>query len=236
MKSTAFLLILISFLSTSVSSGQKNNKKIIIAGVVVDSEKNPINDAMILIDNKKTGSVTNENGYYKVKVSPKAKLISILTFRNGMIEDTINGRTIINFSFGTFAAPQEKIQVKAEPGERVNIGYGTVSRKEATTPISNINGQNKKYSSYQNIYDMIRGEVSGVLVIGKTITISGTSTTNSNNQPLIVVDGTVVATVDDIQPQLVKSIDLLKGASASIYGSRGANGVLLITLIKSVQK
>ena len=236
MKSTAFLLILISFLSTSVSSGQKNNKKIIIAGVVVDSVKNPINDAMILIDNKQTGSVTNENGYYKVKVSPKAKLISIFTFRNGMKEDFINGRTIINFTFGTVAAPQEKIQVKAEPEERVNVGYGTVTRKEATSSIANINGQNKKYSSYQNIYDMIRGEVSGVLVIGKTITISGTSTTNSNNQPLIVVDGTTVASVDDILPQMVKSIDLLKGASASIYGARGANGVLLITLIRGNQK
>ena len=236
MKSTAFLLILISFLSTSVSSGQKNNKKIIIAGVVVDSEKNPINDAMILIDNKKTGSVTNEKGYYKVKVSPKAKIISIFTFRNGMKEDAINGRTIINFTFDTVAPPQEKIQAKAEPEERVNVGYGTVSRKEATSSISNIDGQNKKYSSYQNIYNMIKGEVPGVIVIGKTITISGTSTTNSNNQPLIVVDGTIVTTIDDIQPQMVKSIDLLKGAPASIYGSRGANGVLLINLIKGVQK
>jgi TonB-dependent SusC/RagA subfamily outer membrane receptor len=73
-------------------------------------------------------------------------------------------------------------------------------------------------------------------VIGKTITISGTSTTNTNNQPLIVVDGTIVTTIDDILPQMVKSIDLLKGAQASIYGSRGANGVLLINLIKGVQK
>ena len=236
MKLKIFFVLILAFVTVNVSTGQKNNKKRIIAGVVVDSDKNPIVDAMVLIDDKKTGRVTNNNGYYKVKVSPKAKLISILTFRNGMIEDTINGRTIINFTVESVAAAQEKIQVKTEPEERVNIGYGTVSRKEATTPISNINGQNKKYSSYQNIYDMIRGEISGVLVVGKTITISATSTNNPNNQPLIVVDGTIVTTVDDIQPQMVKSIDLLKGASASIYGARGANGVLLINLIRGVQK
>lgn len=53
---------------------------------------------------------------------------------------------------------------------------------------------------------------------------------NSNNQPLLVLDGTIVSTIDDIQPTQVKSVEVLKGASASIYGSRGANGVILIHL------
>jgi TonB-dependent SusC/RagA subfamily outer membrane receptor len=83
---------------------------------------------------------------------------------------------------------------------------------------------------------MIRGEVPGVRVVGNTISIQGPSSMNSGTQPLLVVNGMVVETIDDIRPQSVKSIDILKGSAASIYGSRGANGVVLITLIGAEKK
>jgi TonB-dependent SusC/RagA subfamily outer membrane receptor len=225
-----------TIVSVNISTAQKSNKKITISGYVLDSEKKPVIDAMVLIDDKKTSSVTNTKGFYKVKVSPEAERISILTFRNGISETTIQGRTTINFKVTSAADPTGKTETKTETEEVVDIGYGTVSRNEATTSVVNIDGQNKKYSSYQNIYEMIKGEISGVQVTGKNITISGSYTTNPNNEPLLVVDGNIVTTVDDIQPQMVKSISLLRGASASIYGSRGSNGVLLINLLKGAQK
>jgi TonB-dependent SusC/RagA subfamily outer membrane receptor len=77
---------------------------------------------------------------------------------------------------------------------------------------------------------MLRGEIPGVEVVGHSITIRGASTATMNTEPLFVVDGTPVMSIENILPQEVKSIDVLKGSAASIYGTRGTNGVILITL------
>jgi TonB-dependent SusC/RagA subfamily outer membrane receptor len=71
-----------------------------------------------------------------------------------------------------------------------------------------------------------------VQVSGKSITIRGRNSINSGGQPLIIVDGIMTSSLDNITPQMVKSIEVIKDASASIYGTRGANGVIIITLIK----
>ena len=78
---------------------------------------------------------------------------------------------------------------------------------------------------------MIRGEVPGVQVNGTSIIIQGASSLTLSTEPLFVVDGIVVNSIDYISPISVKSIEILKGSAASIYGSRGANGVILIRLI-----
>ena len=97
-------------------------------------------------------------------------------------------------------------------------------------------GANDKYASYQNIYDMIRGEIPGVQVNGKSILIQGPSSINLSTEPLLVVDGITVSSIDDISPTMVKSIEVLKGAAASVYGSRGSNGVILISLRGSPER
>jgi len=102
-----------------------------------------------------------------------------------------------------------------------------------TGTVNKIDGTNPKYASYRNIYDMIRGEVAGVQVMGNSIRIQGVGSLNLSTEPLYVVDGMVVSSIAEIQPYNVKSIEILKGSSASIYGSRGANGVILIKLIGS---
>ena len=73
-------------------------------------------------------------------------------------------------------------------------------------------------------------------VSGTNINIQGAASFYSGTQPLFVVDGTIVDSIDDIIPSQVKSIEVLKGPAASIYGSRGANGVILITLINGGDK
>ena len=120
--------------------------------------------------------------------------------------------------------------------EVVNIGYGYARKKDLATSVSNLNGQNTKYASYQNVYEMIQGEIPGVQVVGKKITIRGEATINASTDPLVLVDGIEMLlndnnTLDAINPRLVKSITILKGSAAAIYGSRAANGVILITLI-----
>jgi len=230
MKLTAFLLILISFLPTPVS-GQKNNKMIVISGLVTNVRQKPLAGAMVLIDGKNTNRTTNNNGIYKIKVRPDADSITIVTFTNEIRTVAINGRTNIDFILVALPLSQQKAQEKQSNDEQVNIGYGSVNRKNLSTPVTTADGRNNRYASYRDIYDILR-ELPGVIVSGNSVRIQGVSSINSGTQPLFVVDGIPVGTIDQISPSTVANISVLKGASTAVYGSRGANGVIIITLTK----
>jgi len=230
MKLTAFLLILISFLPTLVS-WQKNNKKIVVSGSVTNVRQKPLAGAMVLIDGKNTNRTTNNNGIYKIKVRPDADSITIVTFTNEIRTVAINGRTNIDFILVALPLSQQKAQEKQSNDEQVNIGYGSVNRKNLSTPVTTADGRNNRYASYRDIYDILR-ELPGVIVSGNSVRIQGVSSINSGTQPLFVVDGIPVGTIDQISPSTVANISVLKGASTAVYGSRGANGVIIITLTK----
>jgi TonB-dependent SusC/RagA subfamily outer membrane receptor len=230
MKLTAFLLILISFLPTPVS-GQKNNKMIVISGLVTNVRQKPLAGAMVFIDGKNTNRTTNNNGIYKIKVRPDADSITIVTFTNEIRTVAINGRTNIDFILVALPLSQQNAQEKQSNDEQVNIGYGSVNRKNLSTPVTTADGRNNRYASYRDIYDILR-ELPGVIVSGNSVRIQGVSSINSGTQPLFVVDGIPVGTIDQISPSTVANISVLKGASTAVYGSRGANGVIIITLTK----
>ena len=232
MKLKIFLLILISVFSITVSSGQKTNKKTVVSGIVTDAQHKPVIGALILIDGKNTNIVTNNQGFYKVRVRPDADSITILTFNNGISNSVINGRTAIDFTLGGPSASNQNFQDKSGNNEVVDIGYGNVRKKDLLTPVSTIDGRNSKYATYKNIYEILKG-TPGVIVTGNSIKIQGISSFNLSTEPLFVVDGMVVESIEGISPTMVESISVLKGASTSIYGSRGANGVILITLISA---
>lgn len=116
--------------------------------------------------------------------------------------------------------------------EMVNIGYGKVSKKDLSYSVSKVNVKDQDIVAYSNIYDYLRGKVPG-LYIGPgdnpTILIRGRGTLNGSTDPLILVDGVEIKDISGINPNDVKSVEVLKDSSASIYGVRGANGVILIT-------
>lgn len=231
MKTRVIFLIMLAMVSFSVASGQKPGKKIKISGYVDDGTHASVVNAIVMIDGEKTGEVTNEKGFYKIKVNPESTKIGIFTSTNGVLEEPINGRTRINFTFEGSVPLQ--ITGRADPGdETIDIGYGSVKKRNVTSSVSKIDGTNPKYASYRSIYDMLRGEVPGVQVSGTSIKIQGASSLTLSTEPLFVVDGVTVNSIADILPYQVKSIQVLKGSSAAIYGSRGANGVLLINLVK----
>jgi TonB-dependent SusC/RagA subfamily outer membrane receptor len=217
------------------SYGQKNSKRNIITGYVVDANQYPVNNAIIMVDKNSTSVVTNERGFYKVRVNPYATSISIISFSHGMLEETINGRTRINFTFPTSILRHNNIPDYKPEEEEINVGYGTVKRKNLTTPVNKIYGNNRHYSSFNSIYDMLQGSVPGVLVNREQVLIRGISSIILGNEPLFIVDGTPVSTISDIPPQMVESIEVLKGPSSAIYGSRGANGAILVDLIGAPQ-
>jgi TonB-dependent SusC/RagA subfamily outer membrane receptor len=230
MRINIILIFVLSLFIINPALGQSSSKRVIISGTVLDSNQKPIKGAIIFIDNQKTNTETDEKGFYKIKVSQKAKSISVFTLLNGLNKAEIGGRTTINFELKAAGSSQKSSDQNQLNDETVNVGYGTMKKKDLTTQVGKIDGANKKYLSYQNIYDMIRGELPGVQVIGQKIVIQGPSSINLPSDPLLVVDGITVNSIDDISPQNVKSIEVLKGAAASIYGSRGSNGVILIYL------
>jgi len=232
MKTKVFFLILLSVLLITNVSGQKNNKKIVVTGLVTDVQNKPITGALVMVDGKNTNIATNSNGIYKVKVRPDADTITIITFNNGISALPINSRTTINFTLRASGLVQQNFQDNSKGEEAVNIGYGNVKQKDLLTNVSTIDGRSGKYATYKNIYEILKG-TPGVMVNGNSIKIQGQSSFNAGTEPLFVVDGMTVGSIDGISPTMIESISVLKGAATSIYGSRGANGVILITLIKA---
>ncbi len=227
MKTKLLFLIMLSFLCINNISAQKSNKKITITGTILDADSVPIPNSIIMIDGQKTNSVTNSNGEYKIKVKPTAKRIGIFTFGSGFREEAINGRTNITIRLSKVTA-QKPDEVNAEGEQGVGVGYASVKKKNVTTQVSSIDGTKSKYASYSNIADMIQREVSGVKISGSTVVIQDSKDFFGSVPALIVVDGVYMNGLPDISPVQVKSIEVLKGASAAIYGSRGYGGVIVI--------
>ena len=228
------LVLTILLLSLSVSSfALKSGKKYYLTGQVLDVNNKPVSGAMVLIDNKSSDVVTDDKGMYKVRVNADAAQISVLNLSGVLMKEEINGRTVINFSLSE-AAPLKEVVMQENPdNEVVNIGYGSVQKKDLASSVGNIDGQNKKFALYHSIFDVIKGEVPGVQVAGNSITIRGIGTVNASSDPLILVDGVEVKveSLGAIVPQTVRSISILTGSDASIYGSKAANGVIMITLM-----
>ncbi len=219
--------MMLSFLCVTNISAQKSNKKITITGTVLDADSVPIPNSIIMIDGEKTNSVTDSKGEYKIKVKPTVQRIGIFSFSNGFREEAINGRTNITIIL-TKVSAQKPDEVNAQGEQGVGVGYGNVKKKNVTTQVSSIDGTNKKYASYRSIGDMIQREVSGAKVNGSTVIIQGARDFFGPVPALIVVDGVYVDGLPEISPIQVKSIEVLKGTAAAIYGSRAYGGVIVI--------
>lgn len=235
MKNILLVSLVILACFSNVTFGQSKNKKITITGKVVDATQKPVEGAVIFIDKVKTNSVTDQNGIYKIKVNPDAKEILVFTLFYGTNEEAIDGRTSIDFVLKAKSASNAG-KIKTDDNESVNVGYGTSLKKDATSSVGSIDGQDPSLINSLTIYDMIRGHVAGVEVSGTSIKIRGTSSLNISTEPLFVVDGVIVNSIEDISPQTVKSIEVLKGPAASVYGTRGSNGVILITRLSGKDK
>lgn len=235
MKSKLFLLVIISFFIINEGHAQKRKraKKTALKGLVIDTENNPVINASIFIDGKNCGTLSDEDGLFEIKVKSDVKTITIFTLFNGVTELKYHGQEKITFVLiqgNTIMQDPLNTSSKKEE-DLVDVGYGKVLKRNLITSVGIVNKEHIKNTyHYSNIYAMIKGEVSGVTVSGGNITIRGISSLNLSNEPLFVVDGVPTSGISDLSPDDVKSISVLKGASAAIYGSRGANGVILIRL------
>lgn len=232
MKSNLLLVLLLSFITIQVSYAQKTNKKIKISGTVVDAGSRPVDGAIILIDGVQTNVSTNSSGEYSIRVLPTAKSITAMSlFSNSVKTIDIDGRTVVNIIFDK-SGTNTSTQV-SKANETADIGYGTSEKNQTAASGSKTNLSKATSKSYLNIYDMIKSEVPGVQVVGTSVRLQqGTTSLSSPTEVLFEVDGTIVNQIDGLIPSQVRSISLLKGSAASIYGARGANGVLVFTTNK----
>jgi TonB-dependent SusC/RagA subfamily outer membrane receptor len=233
MKTITAVILLMAVLFLPDTYGQKAKKYLKVSGHVTIMNKRPVTGALIIVDNQNTGAITDKKGFYKIKVNGDSKMIGALSSSGEIIESAINGQSELNLTYPDKVYNVSHPQItKNNDEDEVNIGYGTINKRDLLTPVGRVDGTHSRYSSYTSIYDMLRGQP-GVLVNGRSVIIQGISTIYGSTEPLYVLDGSIVSTIDGIPPRMVKSIEILKGPSASIYGSRGANGVILVTLLKA---
>jgi TonB-dependent starch-binding outer membrane protein SusC len=225
MRERIILLLVSSLFLTGPAAGQKDEKRsdkpVTISGKVIGPGNQPVSGAVFYIDNARTSYISNENGSYKIKVSPSAQKLKVSSSRFGVCDTLINGRTKINFIF------------KPKPEDQT---AGVNNQPEVTGSNEAKKSKPKKMNTYNNIYQMIQNEVPGVLVNGKSFVIQQQNSFFGSSDPLLVVDGVIVNDIDYINPIEVKSISVLTGSAASLYGVNGANGVISITLIKGSDK
>ena len=196
-----------------------------VKGTVKDSENNPVIGATVVIKGTTQGTTTDIDGNYSISVSPG----QVLEFSFvGMQASTVavNNRNVINVTM----AEGEQLD------EVVVIGYGTVKKKDLTGAVASVSGKELQAGLARNASSALQGRIAGVTVSaangqpgeGMNINIRGVNSL-SKSSPLYVIDG-VYGDINMVEPSDIQSIDVLKDASAAaIYGSRAANGVVLIT-------
>lgn len=203
---------------TGQKSEKDSKKKITISGTIKGTDNKPVPGAQIYIDSLNSGTVSDDFGKYKIKVNSDARKIIASSPDHGYSQADINS-PVIDLTLN---------------GDIKNMAVFLAKNTRLSPPPKAVRA--KKINTYTDIYQMIRQEVPGVVVSGKSIVVQQQNSFFGSSQPLFVVNGVRVNSIDYISPTEVKSIQLLKGSYANIYGNEGANGVISITLISGKDK
>jgi TonB-linked SusC/RagA family outer membrane protein len=211
-------------------------KKVQIKGLVTDENGKPLSGASVLIKGTTTGVTCTDLGTFDLGVPADKKLVisatGYITREVSVAADAKTLKVVLS-------------QLTNDLKDVVVIGYGTQRKEAVTGSVATIKGDALRDVPSANISQALQGRVAGVELAqtdtkpGATmqIRVRGTRSLNADNNPLIVLDGIPFpGTIADIDPSEIKSIDILKDASSTaVYGSRGANGVIMITTNKGQQ-
>lgn len=216
-----------------------------ITGKVVNEEGEPLSGVTIRGKGSEAITSSDENGEYVLRSSQNIRTLVFSIVGYELLEQEVSGRSVVN--------AQMKRTV-GEVGEVVVVGYGTQARKDVTGSIVSVSSEEIEKTSLQDPISVLQGRAAGVQVTSNsgapggemTLRVRGNSSLNSGNTPLFVVDGIQIESnsisslngsenfgvnpLADINPNDIASIEILKdAASTAIYGSRAANGVVMIT-------
>lgn len=213
--------------SKALKGNERNQQTFVITGQVTDKDRNPIIGANIIIKGTTTGTVTDIDGKYSLEASQNAVLqISYI----GYIAQTIpvNAQRKINIKLLEDSQSLEEVVV---------VGYGTQKKGEVASAISSIKSEDFLKTPSTDASQLIKGKVPGLSIITpdanptstSEISLRGMTTLMASASPLVLIDG-IPGDLNSVSPDDIQQIDVLKdGSAAAIYGTRGTNGVILIT-------
>ncbi|MBO5156895.1 MAG: SusC/RagA family TonB-linked outer membrane protein [Prevotella sp.] len=228
-KTTRCLLLLVMMLGVCAPALAQQMK---ITGKVTDTGGEPLIGVSVRVDKSGNGTVTDLDGKYSIEAPVKSVLMfSYIGYENA--KETVDGRKVIDV---TMKERQDVLN------EVVVIGYGTMDKKELTSAISHVGEKDFLTVSSLDPSMMIQGKVPGVSITNTgagdpnnqaSIQIRGVSSRSAGLGPLIVIDGVPGGNLTNINPNDIASFDILKdGAASAIYGTRGSNGVIVVTTKK----
>lgn len=223
-------LMLLQFLCIT---GLAMAQNITVKGRVVNNDGQPLQGASVVVKGTTGGTTANDNGDFTISVPANSTLIiSAVDFTPQEIK--VNNRTSLSVKLVAIDKTMEGVVV---------VGYGTQRRRDVTGSVVSVNEKALREVPVANLQSALQGRAAGLEVqrvgtkpgAGAVIRIRGERTINGSNDPLIILDGIPFegGSLNDINPDDVSSVDILKDASATaVYGSRGSNGVILITTKK----
>ncbi len=222
------LIVLIIFMGMFSVSSIYAQKGLKITGKVLDSEtQTPIPEVTILEKGTKNGVLSDFDGNYSISLTDENAVLVFSYLGYATKEINVSGKSTINVSLTSSGLSLDEIVV---------VGYGTVKKSDLTGAVSTIGTESITERNINNPVEAIQGSLPGVVITnssgrlgdGFNFNIRGTNSFG-NASPLFIVDGVPVNTIDFLNPQDIERIDVLKDASsAAIYGSRGANGVVIV--------
>lgn len=219
------LLLLFALFSLSAAA-----QEITVTGVVNEASGDPLMGVNVRVTGTSTGAITDINGNYSVKV-PSAKSVLEFSFMGFSPQQiTVGNQKVINVTLLEASETLEEVVV---------VGYGTMKKRDVTGAISSVSSKDIENRLSTNVFQALQGQTAGVHIVSgsgqpgesSSIRIRGTSSFSDEAvNPLYIVDGAPLDNIDAINPSDIESIEVLKdAASAAIYGSRSANGVVIIT-------
>lgn len=201
----------------------------VITGKVVDENDQPLPGSNVVVKGTIIGTTADAEGRFSLSVPDDTQTLVVTYIGYAAQEITIGNRTEINVSL------QPDLNTL---NEVIVVGYGEQKKSDLTGAISSVKGEDLAQLPTQKVGEALQGRAAGVMVLSPsgqpggptTIRIRGMNSINGSNQPLIVIDGLQGGDINSLNPNDVESMEILKDASATaIYGSQGANGVILIT-------
>jgi TonB-dependent SusC/RagA subfamily outer membrane receptor len=225
------IVLSLTTLALVLVTGQWAMAQNTVTGTVTDATTGEtIPGVNVVIQGTTTGTFTDIDGLFELEVPSLEDVLEFSFVGYQTLIEPINGRTEINV----------QLQMGVLAGEElVVVGYGVQTRETISGSVSSIDGPRMEQVPVTNLANSLTGNLPGIVTVnqsgepgndGAVIRIRGESTLN-NNQPLIVIDGVPdrAGGLDRLNPRDIESVSILKDASAAIYGSRAANGVILIT-------
>ena len=221
--------------SLAVSANVAAQGGYVVEGVVVD-QQGPVIGATVLEQGTQNGVVTDLDGAYTLRVSSADATVQV----------SCMGYSTLSFKASAVPSTVTLSEDSTYLDEVVVIGYGTLSKKELSSSIVQVDKKDFVKGSMNNAMEMLTGKVAGLNVnttaaanpnSTSSLQVRGATSISASNDPLIVIDGVPGGSIRNLSPQDIESMTVLKdAASAAIYGTRGANGVILITTKKGSEK